>query len=128
MERFMVYGINSTPYAALIRNVSATVEALPDEDPADDYALERWTFTATVLETYRGVSMKSLRYTVDTEKGEEPNFAETPFIILLCRTADGYFWPGVGFNFDGGERERKIARSAAKEAGNEQKSFVECDG
>jgi len=127
MEKFLIYGIQNTPYAALIRNTSSNVEPLPDADASDDYALERWSFTAEVLETYRGAQVKNIHYTVEAEKGESPNFGGEPFIILLCESKDGYYWPGVGFNFPAGERQEKIARSSEQKADKEQKVFIECD-
>lgn len=127
VESFLIHGINNTPYAALIRNVSSTVEPLPDADASDDYALERWNFTAEVLETFRGAAVETIRYTLDAEKGESPNFGDAPFIILLCRSATGFYWPGVGFNFPAGEREMTIAQSAGRKAEKAQKAFAECE-
>lgn len=126
MENFLTYGIQNTPYAALIRNISSSVESLPDDDTSDDFALVRWSFTAEVLETYRGPSDKTIHYTVDAEKGEAPNFGDGPFIILLCESKDGYYWPGIGFNFPTGERQEKISRSLGKKVDKKQRTFVEC--
>lgn len=127
MDSFLIYGVTNTPYAALVRNIRSTVEPLPDTDTSDDYALERWSFTAEVLETFRGVAAETILYTVDAEKGESPNFGDAPFIVLLCRSADGFYWPGVGFNFPAGEREKTIAQSAGRKAVKAQKAFAECD-
>lgn len=127
LESFLIHGVNNTPYAALIRNIRSTVEPLPDADTSDDYALERWTFTAEVLETFRGTTTKTVHYTVDTEKGESPNFGEAPFIILLCQSPEGFYWPGVGFNFPAGEREKTIVQSAAHKTEKKQQSFAECE-
>lgn len=126
MESFLSYGIHNTPYAALVRNVGAKVESLPDTDKADDYSLERWTFTAQVLETYRGAGAETIQYTADVEKGDAPNFGESPFIILLCQSASSLYWPGVGFNFPAGKREKQIAQSAGRSAEKAQTSFEEC--
>lgn len=127
MESFLSYGIRNTPYAALVRNLNATVEPLPDADASDDYALERWHFTAEVLETFRGADTDTIQYTVDAEKGEAPNFGDGPFIIMLCQSADGLYWPGVGFNVPAGKREKTVAQSAARQAEKGQQSFAECD-
>lgn len=126
MESFLIYGIRNTPYAALVRNIGSKVESLPDADTTDDYALERWTFTAEVLETYRGVGANTVQYAADVEKGDAPNFGESPFIILLCQSAVGFYWPGVGFSFPGGEREKRIAHSTGRSVEKAQDSFAEC--
>lgn len=126
MESFLIYGIHNTPYAALVRNVDAKVESLPDADETDDYSLERWTFTAEVLETYRGPSADTIQYTADVEKGDAPNFGESPLIVLLCPSGDSLYWPGVGFNFPAGKREQQIAQSAGRSAEKAQVSFEEC--
>lgn len=126
MEQALTAAVQQTPYAALIQNTQAQAEPLPDEDPQDDYALQRWSITARVLQTYRGLQQDRVHYTVDTEIGEEPGLGEEPFIIVLCQTADGYYWPGVGYNFPAGEREKSLAVNAAAKVDAKQQKFADC--
>lgn len=126
MQQALTSAIQQTPYAALIQNTDAQVTLLPDEDPADDYALQRWSITARVLQTYRGQHNNTIRYTVDTEKGEEPGLSKEPFIIVLCQSTEGYYWPGIGYNFPGGESEKLLAKEVAQQLDSSQQEFAEC--
>lgn len=126
MEQALTAAVQGAPYAALIQNTGTQVQPLPDEDPADDYAPQRWSITARVLETYRGPRQNTVQYTVDTELGEEPGLGDAPFIIVLCPSAEGYYWPGIGYNFPDGEREKALAKGAADKAEVGQKVFAEC--
>lgn len=126
MQQALTTAVQQTPYAALIQNTHMQAEPLPDEDPQDDYALQRWLITARVLQTYRGLHNDTIRYTVDTEKGEEPGLGDEPFIIVLCQSAGGYYWPGVGYNFPGGEREKLLAQDVARQVDGKQQDFAEC--
>lgn len=126
MQQALTSAIQQTPYAALIQNTDAQLEPLPDEDPSDDYAPQRWSITARVLQTYRGPHNDTIRYIVETETGEESGLGNEPFIIVLCQSADGYYWPGLGYNFPGGESEKRLAQEVAQQIDAKQKEFAEC--
>lgn len=126
MEQVLADAVRGTPYAALIQNTATQAEPLPDEDPEDDYALQRWTITARVLETYRGAQKATVQYTVDTEKNEELGLGDEPFIIVLCQSANGLYWPGVGYNFPAGEHEKALVRKVAEQVDATQAEFSEC--
>ncbi len=102
------------------------VQPLPDADPSDDYALARWVFTARVLETYRGVAETTLQYSVEMEKGEDPNFGSEPFIILLCRSEGEFYWPGVGFNYPALPAAKALAKATGKNTAVAQAEFAGC--
>jgi len=127
MEQALASAVRQTPYAGLIQNTHAQAEALPDEDPQDDYALQRWSITARVLQTYRGPQDSTIQYTVDTEKGEEPGLGDEPFIIVLCQSQGRYYWPGVGYNFSAGEREKSLVKKVAGQVDANQQEFAECE-
>lgn len=118
LEQALIDGFQQVHYAALIENVDSKVKPLADDDTNDDYVLERWQFSARVLETYKGSAATEIHYFIDIEKGESPNLGSKPFIILLCKAEEGFYWPGVGTNFPADENIKQIARNAYKSIEN----------
>lgn len=114
MEQGLVTALKSTHYAALIENTLAQGTPLPDDDASDDHRLVRWSFKATVLETFRGPPMSELRYSFDLPEGEETGFRNGPFLIFLCMQEDRYHWPGIGFAFAATPAAIRVARETAQ--------------
>ncbi len=119
--------ITNTPYSALIRITSVKVIDLPDADKSDDFAEQKLIYNADVIETYRGEETKNISYMMRVEKGEKPNFPKTPFIITLCKSKEGFYWPGVGANFSADNRLRALAKKTAKQTDDQQSYFSDCE-
>lgn len=117
----------NTPYSALIRITSVDSIQLPDDDPSDDYSERKDVYHADVLETYRGESVKNITYLMYVEQGESAEFSRDPFIVALCRSDDGLYWPGVGASFAADEKLVEIARKAGGQADRGQVVFSDCE-
>ena len=46
-----------------------------------------------VLKTFKDETHKNITFKMVMEKTEQPNLENTPFIILLCKDNQGYYWP-----------------------------------
>lgn len=123
----IVESIVNTPYSALIRITSVTTIDLPDTDKSDDYAEQQFIFKANVIETYRGEAKKNISYMMRVERGEEANFPKYPVIITLCKSNEGFYWPGVGAMFSADSRLRNLAKEIAKQTDNKQIFFEDCE-
>lgn len=123
----IVQSIANTPYSALIRLISVEVIDLPDPDESDGFAEQKFIYTADVLETYRGEKTDRIFYIMRVEKGETPDFPGAPFIITLCKSKEGFYWPGVGASFSADNRLRALAKEAAKKADRQPRDFGDCE-
>jgi len=119
--------ILATPYSALVQIESAESIEVPDEDPQDDYSEVKQLYRARVLENYRGEPASQITYVMFVEEGEELDGTSEPFILTLCSSEDGLYWPGVGASFSGTDRLRERARELARASDPEQTSFDDCD-
>lgn len=123
----IVDSIVNTPYSALIRITSLKKIDLPSIGKFDDYSEQKIICYADVIETYRGETQKNISYVMYVEKGEKPNFPETEFIITLCKSKEGFYWPGVGAIFSSDIRLRSLAKEISKQAENKQIIFEDCE-
>lgn len=125
--KYMQQTFKDTPYAALVKITSVKVIDLPDDDPNDDYAEQKLVYQANVIDTYRGAKRSQLSYEMIVEKGDsvEPN--DEPFILTLCQSQDGFYWPGVGASFSADKRLIALAKKLISQLDNKQTSFMACD-
>jgi len=126
-SKYMQKAIEQTPYSALVKITSVKTVDIPDDDPSDDYAEQKLVFQVTVIEAYRGSLSTKVSYDMYIEKGESAEFVKEPFIITLCQSKDGFYWPGVGASFTADKRLIELAKKHASHLDNKQTSFIECD-
>ena len=119
--------IVKTPYSALIKVTSVDIFDMPDSDKSDDYAEQKLTYHAKVIESYRGKADRNITYVMYIEKGEDVGHPKEAFIITLCQSRNGLFWPGVGASFSSDYRLRELARKHSKQFSNQQSSFEDCE-
>jgi len=125
--KYMQKAFEQTPFSALIKITSVKTIDIPDEDPTDDYAEQKLVYQAKVIETYRGSIGSELTYYMYIEKGESAEFIEVPFIITLCQSKDGFYWPGVGASFSADKRLIELAKKQASQLDKKQTPFSGCD-
>jgi len=123
----LVEAVANTPYSALIRITSVETIDLSATDKSDDYYDQKIICHADVVETYRGKAKKNIFFTMYTEKGEELDFPQTPFIITLCKSNEEFYWPGVGAVFSADTRLINLAKKIAKKADKTQLIFEDCE-
>jgi len=126
-SKFMQKAFEHTPFSALIKITSVKTIDIPDADPSDDYAEQKLVYQAKVIETYRGSITSELTYDMYIEKGESAEFIEEPFIITLCQSKDGFYWPGVGASFTADKRLIELAKKQASRLDKKQTSFSGCN-
>jgi len=126
-SKYMQKALEQTPFSALIKITSVKTIDMPDDDPSDDYAEQKLVYQAKVIETYRGRVSSELSYDMYIEKGESAEFIEEPFIITLCQSKDGFYWPGVGASFSADKRLIELAKKQARQLDKKQTSFNGCD-
>ena len=125
--KYMQKAFEQTPYAALIKIISVKTVDIPDDDTSDDYAEQKRVYQAKVIETYRGRVSGELSYEMYIEKGESAEYTEEPFIITLCQSKDGFYWPGVGASFSADKRLIELAKKQVSKLVEKQTSFAGCD-
>ena len=123
----IVKSITNTPYSALIRLTSIETVDLPDADKSDDFSEQQFIYNADVIETYRGEIKKTISYMMLVEKSEKADFSKVPFIITLCTSNEGFYWPGVGASFSADSRLITLAKKAAEQTDNKQTLFNDCE-
>ena len=126
-SKYMQKALEHTPFSALIKITSVKTIDIPDDDPSDDYAEQKLIYKAKVIETYRGRVSGELSYDMYIEKGESAEFIDEPFIITLCQSKDGFYWPGVGASFSADKRLIELAKKQARQLDKKQTSFNGCD-
>lgn len=126
-SKYFQKAFEHTPFSALIKITSVKTIDIPDDDPSDDYAEQKLVYQAKVIETYRGRISSELSYDMYIEKGESAEFIEEPFIITLCQSKDGFYWPGVGASFSADKRLIELAKKQASQLDKKQTSFSGCD-
>jgi hypothetical protein len=126
-SKYMQQAFKETPYAALVEVISVKTIDIPDDDPTDDYEEQKLVYQVNVIETFRGEKHSQLSYDMYIEKGDSEESGSEPFIITLCQSKDGFYWPGVGASFSADKRLIAIAKKQAKLLDNKQISFTGCD-
>lgn len=126
-SKYMQKAFKHTPFSALIKITSVKTIDIADDDPSDDYAEQKLVYQAKVIETYRGRIASELTYDMYIEKGESAEFIDEPFIITLCQSKDGFYWPGVGASFSADKRLIELAKKQASQLDKKQTSFSGCD-
>jgi hypothetical protein len=124
---YMRQAFKETPYAALVEVTSVKTIDMPDDDPNDDYAEQKLVYQVNVIETFRGDKRSQLSYDMYIEKGDSVESSSEPFIITLCRSEDGFYWPGVGASFSADKRLIEIAKTQARQLDNRQEYFSGCE-
>lgn len=51
------------------------------------------------------------------EAGDSPAFSSEPVIVTLCLYEDGYYWPGVGAEFESSPQMLKAAKTLSIDFG-----------
>jgi len=125
--KYMHKAFEHTPFSALIKITSVKTIDIADDDPSDEYAEQKLVYQAKVIETYRGRVSSELTYDMYIEKGESAEFIDEPFIITLCESKDGFYWPGVGSIFSADKRLIELAKKQASQLDKKQTSFSGCD-
>jgi len=125
--KYMLKAFKDTPYSALIKITSVKTIDIADIDPSDDYAEQKLVYQAKVIETYRGKVSGELSYVMYIEKGDSAEYTEEPFIITLCQSMDGFYWPGVGASFSADKRLIDQAKKQVSKLDKKQRSFSGCD-
>ena len=126
-SKYLQKAFEDTPYSALIKITSVKTIDIPDDDPSDDYAEQKLVYQAKVIETYRGKISSELSYDMYIEKGESAELQEAQFIITLCQSKDGFYWPGVGACFSADTRLIQLAKKQASQLDKKKTSFSGCD-
>jgi len=126
-SKYMQKAFEQTPFSALVKITSVQTIDIPDDDPSDDYAEQKLIYKAKVIETYRGRVSGELSYDMYIEKGESAEFIDEPFIITLCQSKDGFYWPGVGASFTADKRLIGLAKKQVSKLNKGQRSFSGCD-
>jgi hypothetical protein len=126
-SKHMQQAFRETPYAALVEVISIKTIDLPDDDPTDDYSEQKLIYQVNVIETYRGEKRSQLSYDMYIEKGDSVESSNEPFIITLCQSEEGFYWPGVGAGFPADKRLIAMAKEISKQIDNTQMSFTGCD-
>jgi len=126
-SKYMQKAFEQTPFSALIKIISVKTIDIPDDDPSDDYVEQKLVYQAKVIETYRGSVGSELSYDMYIEKGESAEFIEEPFIITLCQSKEGFYWPGVGASFSADKRLVDLAKKQVNKLDKKQTSFSGCD-
>lgn len=126
-KKYLQKALKDTPYSALIKITSVKTIDLPDKDPSDDYAEQKLVYQAEVIETYRGKKHQQLSYEMYIEKGEAVEHDKKPFIVTLCQSKDGFYWPGVGASFSADKRLITFAKKQANLLDKKQTTFNGCD-
>jgi hypothetical protein len=132
---FLQKAVAGTPYSALV--IHTKVEIIPlsvrsknakkaVEEAAGE--VERHTYYARVLETFKGKAHATIRYEMVVEKGESAGLDSKPQLLTLCNGPRGFYWPGTGASFPGEADMIAVARRAAKQpATRPNVSDSQCD-
>ena len=119
--------VGNTPYSARVRITHADSVRLAGDDPSGDYAEQMFVYHVKVMETLRGEPMEEITYSSFSEAGESADVPDVPVIITLCRSEDGFYWPGVGAMFDDHATLAAIARNVAAQVDPAQETFGDCE-
>ncbi|MEH6814533.1 MAG: hypothetical protein V7677_18515 [Motiliproteus sp.] len=114
--------VSNTPYSALIKHLSVDAKAVDDDD-----SIVLHVFHAKVIETYRGDHHESISYQMVVEKDETIGIDEQPFIVTLCQSVNGYYWPGTGAAFSNKVQLINSVKIAVKNLARQQTNFSDCE-
>lgn len=126
-SNYLLQALKDTPYSALVKITSVKTIDLPDDDPEDDYAEQKLVYNADVIETYRGALSSKLSFNMYVEKGDSIGFDDEPFIITLCKSKDGFYWPGTGASFSADAKLLTLAKEQVSKLDKSQTTFNSCD-
>ena len=126
--------VAATPYSALVIHTKVEIAPLsvraanPKKAFAQEASDERHTYSARVLETFKGKAYATIRYEMIVEKGESAVLDSKAQLLTLCKGPRGFYWPGVGASFPGEVEMIAAARRAAKQPATSAKaSKSQCD-
>lgn len=119
--------IRNTPYTALVKVQAIQSIDNSGTESAGCYAGHEVLVTAQVLETYRGKHLEQISYAMYLEQGEGSGLHEGVFIVSLCLDRHGFYWPGVGANFDAYDELVRVAFNMGQQVKTEQTRFADCD-
>ncbi len=114
--------VSNTPYSALIKHLRVDAKAVDDDD-----SIVLHVFHAKVIETYRGDHHESISYQMVVEKDETIEIDEQPFIVTLCQSSDGYYWPGTGAAFSNKLQLIGSIKITVKKLAKKQTNFSDCE-
>lgn len=132
MRGALVNAIGQTPYSALVVHTRVDIVPLPNrkgsaDDPAE-YVEERAIYYARVVETFRGKSVRQIRYEMVGERGEAAAIDSKPQILTLCTGSRGFYWPGTGASFPAEQDLLVLARQVGREvAKGTSRNFAQCN-
>jgi hypothetical protein len=109
-SQYLEQALKNTPYAALVTITKVDVIDLPDTDPANDYFEQKLIYHAEVLQSFKDNENAKISYIMYIEAGDTLDYPKEPFIITLCESIDGLYWPGVGASFSANERLISLAQ------------------
>ncbi|MCX2789128.1 hypothetical protein [Vibrio sp. Sgm 5] len=112
--------VEETPYSAVV--VLTGFEG-PEQDGGDNY----YKVQAKVLDGIRGRITSNITFDMYTEVGDPPKIGIDPIIITLCHDEQGYYWPGTGSEFKATKEQILLAKEAAKNLSDQQRTFAQCD-
>jgi hypothetical protein len=119
--KFLEDAISDTPYSALIQYTGDDIIS----DLKDN--VEKHIYHAKVLETYRGQKFENISFYLYCEEGEGLNIDDEPVVITLCNDNEGFYWPGVGAEFEASQEVVREARRISKKYSSaKQQSFPYC--
>lgn len=114
--------IAATPYSAVVQHTRVEVLAV-----TDDPTLSEHVYYADVIDPLRGEPASRIKYRMYVEQDEDAIVERTPVIITLCNDSDGYYWPGVGSQFNATKGLLQRAKDINKELDAKQTHFAHCD-
>lgn len=112
--------VKQTGFSALARHVGVHRVESGEHEQVFLYSLE-------IQEVFRGPQSETLTYKLIAEPGETADLSSDWVIVTLCRTEDGYEWPGTGAIFPATEALIDAARAAGRKTDPEQSYFAHCD-
>ncbi len=125
--KYLKRAMQDTQYTALIEITSVESIDLADSDTSDDFAEQKLIFVAKVHDTFRGTETKNLTYIMYIETGESIEYPQGPFIINLCHSNEGFYWPGMGTHFSADKKLIELAKTEMKSLDKNQVNFGYCE-
>lgn len=122
VEKALIDAVDQTPFAAVVRHVSAQRQA----SEASEGELV-FLHHVEVRDVFRGPKIDRLTYALFAEPGESDAAPSEWVIITLCQGNGGYEWPGTGAIFPTTEELVAVAREASRDVDPEQQVFEQCE-
>lgn len=122
VEKALIDAVDQTPFAAVVRHVSAERQASEASNGEPEFLHH-----VEVRDVFRGPEIDRLTYALFAEPGESDAAPSEWVIITLCQGDEGYQWPGTGAIFPATEELVAVARKASRDVEPEQQVFEQCE-